>query len=55
MLPVLHLNGYKIASPTVQARISREELAQLRRGYGWTPHYVDVRSREATLLAPTGS
>jgi len=40
VLPILHLNGYKIANPTLLARISREELDQLLRGYGWTPHYV---------------
>ena len=37
VLPILHLNGYKIANPTVLARIPREELEQLLRGYGWTP------------------
>jgi xylulose-5-phosphate/fructose-6-phosphate phosphoketolase len=41
VLPILHLNGYKIANPTVLARISREELAQLLRGYGWTPIFVE--------------
>jgi xylulose-5-phosphate/fructose-6-phosphate phosphoketolase len=41
VLPILHLNGYKIANPTLLARISREELDQLLRGYGWTPHYVE--------------
>ena len=41
VLPILHLNGYKIANPTVLARISREELDQLLRGYGYTPHYVE--------------
>ena len=40
VLPILHLNGYKIANPTLLARITREELDQLLRGYGWTPHYV---------------
>jgi xylulose-5-phosphate/fructose-6-phosphate phosphoketolase len=40
VLPILHLNGYKIANPTVLARISREELEQLLRGLGWTPHFV---------------
>jgi xylulose-5-phosphate/fructose-6-phosphate phosphoketolase len=40
VLPMLHLNGYKIANPTILARISREELDQLLRGYGWTPYYV---------------
>ena len=41
VLPILHLNGYKIANPTVLARISREELEQLLRGYGWTPIFVE--------------
>ena len=41
VLPILHLNGYKIASPTVLARISREELEQLLRGYGWIPYFVE--------------
>ena len=41
VLPILHLNGYKIANPTVLARITREELDQLFRGYGWTPHVVE--------------
>jgi xylulose-5-phosphate/fructose-6-phosphate phosphoketolase len=41
VLPILHLNGYKIANPTILARISREELEQLLRGYGWTPYYVE--------------
>jgi len=41
VLPILHLNGYKIANPTVLARISHEELDQLIRGYGWTPYFVE--------------
>jgi xylulose-5-phosphate/fructose-6-phosphate phosphoketolase len=41
VLPILHLNGYKIANPTLLARISHEELEQLFRGYGWTPHFVE--------------
>jgi xylulose-5-phosphate/fructose-6-phosphate phosphoketolase len=41
VLPILHLNGYKIANPTLLARISRDELEQLLRGYGWTPYYVE--------------
>ncbi|MFI7003437.1 phosphoketolase [Nocardia sp. NPDC050175] len=40
VLPVLHLNGYKIANPTVLARIPDEELASLMRGYGHTPYFV---------------
>jgi xylulose-5-phosphate/fructose-6-phosphate phosphoketolase len=40
VLPVLHLNGYKIANPTVLARIPDDELAELMRGYGYQPHFV---------------
>src|SRR5262249_52148024 len=43
VLPILHLNGYKIANPTVLARIPHEELDQLLRGYGYEPHYVEGR------------
>ena len=41
VLPILHLNGYKIANPTVFARIEHEELDQFLRGCGWTPYYVE--------------
>lgn len=41
VLPVLHLNGYKINNPTLLARISHEELESLLRGYGWTPYFVE--------------
>src|SRR5271154_687148 len=41
VLPILHLNGYKIANPTVLARISQEELESLFRGYGYTPHFLE--------------
>ena len=41
VLPILHLNGYKIANPTLLARIPREELEQLLRGYGWSPIFVE--------------
>ncbi|MEO7326104.1 MAG: phosphoketolase family protein, partial [Dokdonella sp.] len=41
VLPILHLNGYKISNPTILARISHEELEQLLRGYGWTPIFVE--------------
>src|SRR6202047_1878120 len=41
VLPILHLNGYKIANPTLLARITSEELEQLFRGYGWTPQVVE--------------
>ncbi|MGB6063447.1 MAG: phosphoketolase family protein [Desulfomonilaceae bacterium] len=46
VLPILHLNGYKIANPTILARISQEELDQLLRGYGWTPHFVEGEEPE---------
>ncbi|MBV6389915.1 MAG: Xylulose-5-phosphate phosphoketolase [Nitrosomonas europaea] len=41
VLPILHLNGYKIANPTILARISREELEQLFQGYGYQPYIVE--------------
>lgn len=41
VLPILHLNGYKISNPTVLARIEHEELEQLFRGYGWEPYFVE--------------
>jgi xylulose-5-phosphate/fructose-6-phosphate phosphoketolase len=41
VLPILHLNGYKIATPTVFARIGPEELDQFLRGCGWIPYYVE--------------
>ena len=41
VLPILHLNGFKIANPTILARISHEELTQLFTGYGWEPLFVE--------------
>ncbi|MGE5400224.1 MAG: phosphoketolase [Ignavibacteriales bacterium] len=41
VLPILHLNGYKIANPTVLARISHEELVELFQGYGYKPYFVE--------------
>jgi xylulose-5-phosphate/fructose-6-phosphate phosphoketolase len=41
VLPILHLNSYKISNPTIFARISHEELDQLFRGYGWEPFFVE--------------
>ncbi|HPJ19454.1 MAG TPA: phosphoketolase family protein, partial [Actinomycetota bacterium] len=41
VLPILHLNGYKIANPTILARIPHEELTALLVGYGWKPHFVE--------------
>src|SRR5438132_6551000 len=46
VLPILHPNGYKIANPTVLARISREELEQLFHGYGYTPYIVEGHDPE---------
>ena len=55
VLPILHLNGYKIAGPTVLARISRDELEALFRGYGYTPYFVDGDDPETMhqLMAAT--
>jgi xylulose-5-phosphate/fructose-6-phosphate phosphoketolase len=41
VLPILHLNGYKIANPTILARISRQEIEDLMRGYGYKPYFVE--------------
>jgi xylulose-5-phosphate/fructose-6-phosphate phosphoketolase len=41
VLPMLHLNGYKINNPTLLSRIPHDELADLFKGYGWTPHFVE--------------
>jgi xylulose-5-phosphate/fructose-6-phosphate phosphoketolase len=41
VIPILHLNGYKISNPTILARIERDELEQLLRGNGWTPYFVE--------------
>jgi xylulose-5-phosphate/fructose-6-phosphate phosphoketolase len=48
VLPILHLNGYKISNPTILARIEPEELEQLLRGYGWAPLFVT--GHEPTLM-----
>jgi xylulose-5-phosphate/fructose-6-phosphate phosphoketolase len=55
VLPILHLNGYKIATPCVLARISHEELEQLLRGYGYTPYFVEGDDPETMhqLMAAT--
>jgi xylulose-5-phosphate/fructose-6-phosphate phosphoketolase len=56
VLPVLHLNGYKINNPTLLARISHQELEQLLRGYGWTPCFVegsDCDSMHQAMAATT--
>ena len=51
VLPILHLNGYKIAGPTVLARIPREELLQLLTGYGYEPFFCDVQPTPAQMHA----
>lgn len=55
VLPILHLNGYKIAEPTILARISHEELEQLFLGYGYKPYFVEGDDPNAVhqLLAST--
>ncbi len=55
VLPILHLNGYKIANPTVLARISHEELKSLFTGYGWKPYFVEGSEPETMhrLMADT--
>ncbi len=51
VLPILHLNGYKISNPTILARIEREELEQFLRGCGWTPYFVE--GHEPALMHET--
>jgi xylulose-5-phosphate/fructose-6-phosphate phosphoketolase len=55
VLPILHLNGYKISNPTLLARIEHEELEQFLRGCGWTPYFVEGDEPEAMheLMAST--
>jgi xylulose-5-phosphate/fructose-6-phosphate phosphoketolase len=55
VLPILHLNGYKIANPTVLGRMNDEELTQLFTGYGWKPYFVEGHEPEAMhqLMAGT--
>ena len=55
VLPVLHLNGYKIANPTILGRMSDQELTQLFCGYGWKPYFVEGHEPEPVhqLMAGT--
>jgi len=55
VLPILHLNGYKISNPTVLARIEHEELDQFLRGCGWIPYFVEGDDPDAMheLMAAT--
>src|SRR5262249_9617602 len=55
VLPVLHLNGYKIANPTVLARIPEAELRSLLEGYGWRPLVVSGDQPEAVQQALAGA
>ena len=55
VLPILHLNGYKIASPTLLARIPQEELEQLFRGYGYNPYFVEGADPEMVHQALTAT
>src|SRR3984957_93652 len=56
VLPILHLNGYKISNPTILARVSNEELEQLFLGYGWKPYFLEgddpiqMHQKMATVL-----
>jgi xylulose-5-phosphate/fructose-6-phosphate phosphoketolase len=47
VLPILHLNGYKINNPTLLSRIGHGELENLMKGYGWTPHFVEGSDHES--------
>jgi xylulose-5-phosphate/fructose-6-phosphate phosphoketolase len=55
VLPVLHLNGYKIANPTVLARIGKDELASLFTGYGYKPYFVEGHDPEPVHRAMTAT
>jgi xylulose-5-phosphate/fructose-6-phosphate phosphoketolase len=55
VLPILHLNGFKIANPTVLARIGRQELTDLLRGYGYDPHFVEGDDPELVHQSLAGS
>jgi xylulose-5-phosphate/fructose-6-phosphate phosphoketolase len=55
VLPILHLNGYKIANPTVLARISGQELASLFAGYGYRPYLVEGSEPDAMHQAMAGA
>jgi xylulose-5-phosphate/fructose-6-phosphate phosphoketolase len=51
VLPILHLNGYKIANPTILSRMPEDQLRQLMSGYGYEPHFVTVSDPRATEQA----
>lgn len=51
VLPILHLNGYKIANPSILARISREELTMYFEGMGWQPYFVEYKTDDMQIHA----
>lgn len=55
VLPILHLNGYKIANPTILARVSKEELTMYFKGMGWEPFFVEYKNESQVheLMAET--
>jgi xylulose-5-phosphate/fructose-6-phosphate phosphoketolase len=55
VIPILHLNGFKIANPTILARISREELTDLLRGYGYEPHFLEGSDPDVMHQALAGT
>jgi xylulose-5-phosphate/fructose-6-phosphate phosphoketolase len=55
VLPVLHLNGYKIDNPTLLARVSHTELEDLLRGFGWTPYFVEGSDVDSMHQAMAGT
>jgi xylulose-5-phosphate/fructose-6-phosphate phosphoketolase len=55
VLPVLHLNGYKINNPTILARVSHAELEALFVGYGWTPYFVEGHDLDTMHQAMAGT
>ncbi|MDR3590833.1 MAG: phosphoketolase family protein [Negativicutes bacterium] len=55
VLPILHLNGYKIANPTVLSRISRQQLESLFAGYGYKPYFIEGSEPQAMHQAMAGA
>ena len=51
VLPILHLNGYKISNPTVFSRIPEDELQKFFEGCGWEPHFVEVKDKNDHMAA----
>lgn len=51
VLPILHLNGYKISNPTVFSRISEDEVRKFFEGCGWEPHFVEVTDKDDHMAA----